>query len=987
MSQLSLTQNPRNNQDKRIGIAYKIYETFPSGNYLIHKTTRAGATTALLAESMNRNEKFLCVVPTNKIADDTVVSDSKKYSDLFDADVIHIPANHECIFNKELCKEYPDLKKLPILPLAGACSDCHNFDICEVTAVLRKPDSHGVVITYKKLAALMMASGSIPNTMAERILTDLSLSKNLILDEIHEIQFGDYTNITVYDSEIGNLVNIKKYHKVDTEFKYLRRILNEFGELLKCKQVKVSIHEVLGAAQDSDFWKHHLNISMKNPTNGVLEGESEYKVTVGAYNELINITKKRECFDLEMKDILELFYMMSIIMSKTISINAIRDQGIIKINLAAVNNAYIKMIQSFIMSMQKEDKRILLTSATICSYDYGSMFLGGVKPKNISFGVGGDPMNTNAKMLILADSKKYSDIGRSSRYNKKDEIVEKTTRIMDLYGEENCIIIALNRREAMKLEYALEEVGYKHKVTYYKAPEMMGVSAKQRVMIAIGIANKPSNSFDVITTNTEDSKVMLWESVHCDTWQAWSRVKDPMGKDPSLVFALGCSVEECTALTTWGYNRKVEIEPYKERQKKKINVVCERGSITTPEILKCRSFEDMVKEAMKHKLSKNFTENVKNLPIENCLNKLPEMSKISLFINNIGRFVEKTGVCLRSSEELIYLVLNRVDVFAQQNPKGGYLKTKIPINDFLIKQHLEGKMTIGAYQFNLENKVKWVCFDIDSHAPKNKVETEEDVKIRDALAESNCLKMCTFLKNNGLSYVLEKSGSPHSYHIWIFLKAVDGKIAKQFATDIKNETGIDCEVFPKQDKIGKDGYGNLVKVPFATHQIHKLRSMIEVNGEFVSSISNLEIEVLDISRYPLPEPEVKVKKPVTKAKITDYVNYRTKVRPCIENALKMQLTGTQGHFMRIAVCREYFNSGLRDPEQLVSLYKGQADYSHDESMKGVMSIIKKESKNVRCDRLRVEASNFVNCAGCPLNGGGVESFRVPRSGLNGEVTV
>ncbi|WP_269849537.1 TOTE conflict system archaeo-eukaryotic primase domain-containing protein [Methanosarcina horonobensis] len=505
-------------------------------------------------------------------------------------------------------------------------------------------------------------------------------------------------------------------------------------------------------------------------------------------------------------------------------------------------------------------------------------------------------------------------------------------------------------------------------------------------MIAVGVANKPSNAFDVITSNTEESKRMLHESVHCDTWQAWSRVKDPNGAVPSLVFALGCTVEECNAVTTWGYKRRVVIEPYKERQKKKIKVSCERGLITTPEIIKCKNFEEMIKEAIKHKLSKQIPENQQNLPIDNFLNKLPENSKISLFINNIGRFCTKKGVCLRSSEDLLSLVLNRTDVFAQQNPKGGYLKTKIPVNDFLIKQHLEGKMTIGAYQFNPDNKVKWICFDIDSHAPKNTVETEEDVKRRNELAETNCTKLCNFLKTIDVPYLLEKSGSPHSYHIWIFVELVDGKIAKQFGTDIRKEVGIDCEVFPKQEKIGKDGYGNLVKLPLATHQIHKTESKIQVNGEFVTSFSNIELEVLDISKYPLPKPEVKTKKPVSKAVTTEHANYRTKVRPCIESALKMQLTGTQGHFMRIAVCREYYNSGVRDLEKLVDLYRGQNDFSYEESMKGVLSIIRKESKNVRCDRLRAEASNFVNCLGCPLYRDDA-SFRACNRGRVEEIIV
>jgi hypothetical protein len=988
MVQLTLEQNPRNNQDKRIGIAYQIYNRCDNGHYLIHKTTRAGATTALVAESMNRSEKFLCVVPTNWIADKTVVLDSKKYSDLDGANVIHIPANHECLYNQELCEQYPDLRKLPILPLGGTCSKCSNFDICPVTSVLRHPEANGVVVTYKKLAALMLASESIPNTMAEQVLNELSISKNLIMDEVHEIQFGEYIKYTVYDDVFFNRVKLEKYASIMGDFKYLQRVVIQFNFIVSDDRVKNAIHEVLGGAQDENFWKHHLNKSLVNPSDGITEGESEHKVIVGTYNEIIELTKERRKYGLEMNDILDLYQMMSIVLSKVISVSAIRDKGIIKINLAAVNEVSNKMIQSFVMSMQKEDKRIFLTSATICSFDYGKLFMGGVKPKNLSFGIGGDPMNTNSKMLILADSKKYHAIGRDSRYNKIEEIVYKIIGILERYGDDECLIITINIKEALKLESELELAGHPHSVTYYKAPEMMGVSANERVMIAVGVANKPSNAFDAVTANTEESKRMLHESVHCDTWQAWSRVKDPSAKNPSLVFAIGCSEEECENVITWGYNRKIEIEPYTNGQKKKIKIEYEK-QLSKPSILKCKDFDDMMLEASLHKLCKLSPENTLKPLIQNELPKeFPEkLQKPLIYYNKIRGFCTKTGESLGSSQELVKLILNRPDAYAIQKPDGSYLKIKNPASDNDIKKHLIGSLTIGAYQFNPDNMVKWVCFDIDSHAPKNVIETEDDIKKRDDLAEKNMSKMCNFLTNNDIPFVLEESGSPHSYHIWVFLKPVDGKIAKCFAMDIKNESGIDCEVFPKQDKIGKDGYGNLVKVPFATHQKHKSKSQIMINGEFVSDFKIFDIEIMDISEYPLPEPDIKVKKITSKATVKAYTDYRTKVRPCIETALKMQMTGTQGHFMRIAVCREYFNSGVHDPEKLVDLYRGQNDFSYEESMKGVLSIIKKESKNVRCDRLRVEASNFVNCTGCKLNEGGSYFRNSVKSGISNEISI
>lgn len=286
----------------------------------------------------------------------------------------------------------------------------------------------------------------------------------------------------------------------------------------------------------------------------------------------------------------------------------------------------------------------------------------------------------------------------------------------------------------------------------------------------------------------------------------------------------------------------------------------------------------------------------------------------------------------------------------------------------LLKKHLEGIITIGTYQLNQENKVKWICFDIDSHPPKNGIESEEDVRKRNEKAEYNCERMCNFLKNADVPFLLEKSGSPHSYHIWIFLRPVDGKKARQFAMMIKKESGIDCEVFPKQEKIEKNGYGNLVKVPLATHQIYKTKSQIMVKGEFVRNFTNLEVEILDISAFKIPE-EKTVEKKVVPAKHVVRVNgqVKTMIRPCIRNALKMQLTGDSGNFMRVAICREHNNAGVHDPEELTKLFRTQADFSHRKTIYHVNKILEKSLPNVKCETLRERGGEFVNCAGCPLH--------------------
>jgi hypothetical protein len=406
----------------------------------------------------------------------------------------------------------------------------------------------------------------------------------------------------------------------------------------------------------------------------------------------------------------------------------------------------------------------------------------------------------------------------------------------------------------------------------------------------------------------------------------------------SLVFALGCTVEECKAITTWGYDRKLEIKPYIERQKKEINVICENRIISSPIIKKCKNFEDLLKEACLHKLSKNTTKKIEHL----------------LIYYNIRRFCKKNRRILHSCEDLVKLVFNRTDAYGTQKSDGTYFKTPIRVSNEVIKKHLDGTVTIGAYQFNLKNEVKWICYDIDSHAPKGVIETADEIRKRDEKAEYNMVRLCNFFTNNDIPYLLEKSGSPHSYHIWIFLKPVDGKKANYFAIMTKKESGVECEIFPKQDRIGSDGYGNLVKVPLATHRKHMTKSSIFVNGEFVSDFTDFEVGILDINGIEIPVEKKAEMQKTGSTKHVVRVNRQVKrgIRPCIKAAPEQQLIGYSGNFMRVAICREYYNSGIIDFEKIIDLFRSQTDFSYEITKYHVRKVIEKPTRNVKCENLR-----------------------------------
>jgi len=63
------------------------------------------------------------------------------------------------------------------------------------------------------------------------------------------------------------------------------------------------------------------------------------------------------------------------------------------------------------------------------------------------------------------------------------------------------------------------------------------------------------------------------------------------------------------------------------------------------------------------------------------------------------------------------LFFQRRDTFPIQTATG-YTRIERELTDDDIKAHLEGKITLGAYNLGKDNKVRWICFDFDNENHK-----------------------------------------------------------------------------------------------------------------------------------------------------------------------------------------------------------------------------------------------------------------------------
>lgn len=917
MQKLALTNTYNwKNTDKRMQTAWEFYTRYKNGFYMIYKTTRAGCTTALVAASLNLNERFLIVVPTNAIADKTVLVDAEKYSDRSKTNIIKIPANHKCLINDEMCKQWPDLKMLPILPLAQKCEECKCYNDCPVTEILRYGSvCDGVSITYHKMTALMMAE-SAGSKIAMQVIDKIRELHNTIFDEVHELQYGRTVSLTYYNN--GKPMSTNQYLPILEDYPNIRKAVVNFSLFTTEMEKKHEFMKMYNDADSKDYFKHKLSWTVNNNYCNLSQGikEDNTKVQMAIYQEIIELTKNRGDYDLDMRDIIQLYDITSVAMSEKIVIHGIKDRGVIKINLVVIDEFFNKLIRSYIKSIQAKSKRIMLTSATICSHDYDKYFMNNIRPVNVLFGENGDPMANNSKMLILADSKKYHMAGRNSLKQALEEIATKIIQILELYGEDNCMVVATNKKDSYTLANALKTFGKPHAVTWYKANDTIGVSSHARVCIAVGAAHKPSNSFDAITDTKEESLILREEAMHCDTWQAWSRVKDPAGIEQSLVFAIGVTEEYCRNIVEWGFDRAVHIEEYnaEKREKKNVIVECADQNISKPDILKCRGVDEMITTAMLRK------------PCKNLVNSQGE----KYLLYNIIRYFSRSQLTKNSQCSFLRMFFTRNDVYAEQTFRGEYMKVSGCITDELLENHSKGKITLGAYCLSQDNLVHWMCFDIDAHRSAD--DTDETLKAKQDQSEDERTKLCNFFDSTDIPYLLESSGTPYSYHIWVFLKPVEAAKAKHFGKRVLQECGIKkMEVFPKQEKLNKNGYGNLVKLPLAINRKNGNKSKIWLNGEWVEDFESITVGAIDISSYTLPEvKKIECQKP-------DKVEG---VRDIFKWALTQSLTGEQGHWMRIAIVREYYNNGTKEPEKLAELFKSQLDYDPEYSYKAVLSIIK-----------------------------------------------
>ncbi|HZK61828.1 MAG TPA: DEAD/DEAH box helicase family protein, partial [Anaerovoracaceae bacterium] len=146
-----------------------------------------------------------------------------------------------------------------------------------------------------------------------------------------------------------------------------------------------------------------------------------------------------------------------------------------------------------------------------------------------------------------------------------------------------------------------------------------------------------------------------------------------------------------------------------------------------------------------------------------------------------------------------------------------------PLNGEQIKNHLSGKYVLGLYPMTTNDTCFLLAMDFDESTWR------EDFKV--------IMKVCN---DNIIPVYAERSRSGGGCHLWFFFeREMKVALARKFGTAILNLAMQECgnikfdsydRLFPSQDFLQKDGFGNLIALPLQKEARERGNSVfIDVN--------------------------------------------------------------------------------------------------------------------------------------------------------------
>jgi hypothetical protein len=582
-----------------------------------------------------------------------------------------------------------------------------------------------------------------------------------------------------------------------------------------------------------------------------------------------------------------------------------------------------------------------------------------------------DVKKTNSKMTIInipfAKVSKGAWLGagigfkNTKQANKlKEDVCNKIVEIRN-NEKQPVYVITQNIMMAKDLTWLLKGKGLKVRgecadfdafVDYYRSSDSIGVANDLRVGIAVGISRSPSKLQDSICRNGAESRQFNDRMNDAATWQGWSRIKDPGGKQESRLYVIGVPTWEVVNALTWG---DYQIPAIKEMATKIDTLHKNPQTIGVGEYIERMS--PLLAETGVDATFPGLTYNILSV-----LDVFPGKSASTSEIKCSSSSGECQDNIKRSVETAMRYFISNKKVVSVQQADGSYRPSKNFAGrkslEALIEAAFSGQVTIACYSGDENGCTNHVAFDIDGHGTHSENSRERVFKIK------------SVLQRWGIGFVLEASWSPDSYHIWIPLaKPFPLKLAKSFATAVVREAGVDVEYYPKQANIKK--LGNALKIPGVINRKTRVRSHF-LDPETLAPLDSVTIESALLLRDPIKDVEVVSGFPVyttlsePSIRVARFETKFKDIRPCLRALLdnKVCLEGELGHNARVAIASDALKSGMSSAE-VAAMFSGQPDYDFDYSLYQVEHI-RDNGYSYSCRGLRDQVGvPLTMCTACP----------------------
>lgn len=320
------------------------------------------------------------------------------------------------------------------------------------------------------------------------------------------------------------------------------------------------------------------------------------------------------------------------------------------------------------------------------------------------------------------------------------------------------------------------------------------------------------------------------------------------------------------------------------------------------------------------------------------------------------RFETNPAQVLLLASGLLHNFVTRTDNYSVQTSYGNYFPQNEELTLSVIQDHIDGRITVGAYSLDQDNQVKHMTLDIDLA----KSMTHQIEEFTPVLADT-AKRVVTKCRAIGIEPILEFSGFK-GYHVTVlFEELIPAVQAMRLGASVVKRVGklpehIRIEIYPKQDALTPNRpLGNLVKLPLALHKVSKQRSQF-LNADTFQPVD----DTLEFLRNA----------PKTAAKqVLEIVGTVSETKRSVANRPKpfkrLDRTGLLKMVENCPVIRKFeANPAGWTYDQWLGLASAYIEFESEGGWDRFVEFSKKDSHNFdqeEIDRIHAEVLNFDGC--------------------------